>query len=314
MKECALTADYQVRSTMITVTKEAIIKGFEEAGVKQGDTLFVHSALRTFGAVEGGAETVVTAMVEAVGTTGTIVVPTFTSKHKREQDLVIDPQNDASEMGAISERVRTMPKAKRSIAYRHSVAAIGKHAEGITSANSEVSAFDMEGVFGKMLAFDTKVLFLGTTYETSTSHHFAEYLLAVPYRHTVPLTIKVRMPDGSVNEQNMTDYTPKPTVAGDDYYRGTDFNKLGRMLEDKGLVKTTFIGNAAVRLFKLKDLIELATEKYSIDPNIFLVLEGQKELTPLSEGVLVRSKEKVDGTKRPHSAIWSVVDPNNVYK
>ena len=40
------------------LSKEQIIRGLRETGLKRNDVVLVHSAMRTFGYIEGGAETV----------------------------------------------------------------------------------------------------------------------------------------------------------------------------------------------------------------------------------------------------------------
>ncbi len=113
-----------------------IIEGFRKAGVQAGDTVLIHSALRPFGCVEGGAATVARALYSALGETdGTLVAPAFCFAHEIQDNPIIDPENDASEMGAISEAVRRMDGALRSLAYRHSFSALGRHAQTITNVD-----------------------------------------------------------------------------------------------------------------------------------------------------------------------------------
>ena len=99
------------------------------------------------GFVEGGAETVARALLEAVGEEGTLVAPAFCFAHEIEEIPVIDPASDRSEMGKISEAIRTLPGARRSTAYRHSLSAVGKHAELITSVDPYYSVFDIDSSF-----------------------------------------------------------------------------------------------------------------------------------------------------------------------
>ena len=217
------------------LTREEIVDGLRRLDLKAGDVVLAHSAMRTFGYVQGGAETVVAAMLEILGERGTFVVPTFTFKHEIEDDPIIDPGNEPSEMGVITETVRLRSDALQSTAYRHSFAAVGRRAGVITDVDPSLSVFDLRSAFGVMLALNTQVLLLGVDYHSSTSHHFAEWLCEVPYRHTIELDIKVRQKDGSIIEQKMTDYQPKPSGTGS-YYgsRHPDFNRLGKMIEDKG--------------------------------------------------------------------------------
>lgn len=59
------------------VDKAAILASLRELGVKEGDTLMVHSSLSACGHIVGGAKTVIDALVEAVGEDGNFFFPSF---------------------------------------------------------------------------------------------------------------------------------------------------------------------------------------------------------------------------------------------
>lgn len=295
---------------MSHVTEEQVTSGLRNAGVRSGQVILVHSAMRTLGMVAGGADTVVNGLLDVLGPQGTLVAPTFTFAHEATDDPLIDPKNDPSEMGAITETVRRRSGAMRSTAYRHSFAAIGPQAPAITQVDPSLSVFDVNSSFGAMLKVDTHILLLGMTYAHSTSHHFAERLCDVPYRHTLPIEVKVRMPDGSIQTQSMTDYQPKPSPDGS-YYgsRGPDFNRLGRELEQRGQVGTAPIGNAAIRCYAMRNLIDLAKKEGTRDANVFRTEDGKKEqYTPLKFGTIVISPMLQDGAGREFSCQWCVMD------
>jgi aminoglycoside 3-N-acetyltransferase len=263
--------------------------------------------------VAGGAESVVSALLELVGPAGTLVVPTFTFAHEAEDDPIIDPRSDRSEMGIITETARLHPEALRSVAYRHSFAAIGRRARVITQVDPALSPFDLRASFGVMLGLNTQVVLLGVTYSSSTSHHFAELVCDVPYRQTIAKNVKVRRADGSVTGQAMIDYQPKS--SGGSYYgtRGPDFNRLGMMLEGQGRVGKTFIGNAAVRRFAMRDLVDLAQAEAARDYNIFRTADGEAgHFTKLDFGQCLFSPQFPDGAGRPNRVQWCVGDPKRL--
>jgi len=296
------------------LTQTDIAAGFRATGLGAGDVVLIHSAMRTFGTIDDGARTVVDALLEVLGPTGTLVVPTFTFAHEAEDDPMIEPATDCSEMGIITETARSRPDAMRSIAFRHSVAAMGPRASVITEVDPSLSPFDLRASFGVMLALNTQVLLLGLTYASSTSHHFAEFVCDVPYRQTLPLNVKVRRSSGEIAEQAMTDYQPKS--EGGSYYgsRGCDFNRLGKMLEDGDRVGTAFVGNCAVRRFAMRDLVDLARVEAARDYNVFRTADGQPEkTTPLSFGQTVLSPTLVDGAGRPHRVEWCVKDSGKLH-
>ena len=291
------------------VTSSNLIEGFREVGLKPGDVVLTHSAMRTFGTIDGGADAVIDALLEVLGPRGTLVAPTFTFAHEATDDPIVDPASDRSEMGIITETARKRPDALRSTAYRHSFAAIGRRATVITNIDPALPVFDFRSSFGVMLSLNTHVLLLGVTYTSSTSHHFAEMVCEVPNRHTIPLTVKVRRDEGSLTEQTMTDYQPKS--EGGSYYgsRGPDFNRLGMMLESHGVVGKTFIGNAAIRRFPMRALIDLAQVEAETDYNVFRTADGKpSEITELDFGQCIMSPELPDGAGRLHRVQWCVKD------
>jgi aminoglycoside N3'-acetyltransferase len=291
-----------------------IAVALRRVGLGAGQTVLVHSALRTLGRVEGGAETVVDALLDVVGARGTLVVPTFTFVHEVEADPLIDPAADLSEMGAITEAARRRPDAQRSTAFRHSVAAIGRRAALFAGVDPGLPPFDLRSTFGLLLALDAQVLLLGVTYANSTSHHFGEWMCDVSYRHALERRARVRLPDGSAVERTLGDYQPKPSPDGT-YYgpRATDFNHLGLLLEQQGSVGIGAAGNAMARRFGIRELIALAEREAAIDENVFRTPEGRADhVTLLPDGVFVTGDPALDGAGRPERHLWTVVDPTAI--
>lgn len=290
------------------LTKAEIVGGLHRVGLKACDVVLVHAAMRTLGHVDGGAETVVEALLEVLGKHGTLVVPTFTSAHYAAEDPIVDPENDPSEMGIISQTVKTRPDALKSIAYSASFAAVGRRAEVITQVDPSLTVFDLRSSFGVMLALNTQILLLGVPYQSSTSHHFAEYVCDVPYRHTIDLgEVKFRRKDGSIVMQRMTEHVPLPGAPALDYH------KLGRMLEEQGSVSIGAIGNAVARRYAMRDLIDLAQTEAEKDYSIFLAPEGDPHYrTPLEFGKIVKGPKRLDSGGWVHNPTWYVMDESKL--
>ncbi|MCH2661659.1 AAC(3) family N-acetyltransferase, partial [bacterium] len=70
---------------MDTYDQQALAADFQRLGLTAGDTVFVHSALSTLGHVEGGADTVIAALLSVVGHSGTLAAPAFT--YEEDPDL-----------------------------------------------------------------------------------------------------------------------------------------------------------------------------------------------------------------------------------
>ena len=52
------------KSRVSIVNKDLIADGLQSLGLKRGDIVIVHSSLSSFGYVEGGADTVIVALLE----------------------------------------------------------------------------------------------------------------------------------------------------------------------------------------------------------------------------------------------------------
>ena len=78
---------------MNPITKDQIVFALQLGGIEKGDVVMMHSALSSIGYVEGGAETVIDAVLEAVGPEGTYAVSTMNGSHP------FDPQNAPSTVG-----------------------------------------------------------------------------------------------------------------------------------------------------------------------------------------------------------------------
>jgi len=58
-------------------TKRRIVDGLRELGITPGMRVMVHSSLKSFGPVEGGAQIVVDALMEVITPQGTLMMPSF---------------------------------------------------------------------------------------------------------------------------------------------------------------------------------------------------------------------------------------------
>ena len=278
-----------------TLTRKKTAAALGRLGLAPNSVLFVHSSLSSIGRVEGGAAAVVDAFLDVLGPAGTLVVPTFTFTHGRSDNTVFDPALDPSEMGRISEETRTRTGARRSCHLLHSVGALGKHAGEITAVHGP-SAWAADGPFWKLHELDAQILLLGVPYLRCTYFHLLEQLVQVPYRRWREVKACVRAQDGSLQPLPTLVYSPGPGFAGN------DFNKLGNLLEERGLASVNCVGNAVTRLFRARDAFKHGLAQYRQDRQLFL-LTGER-CTPLRDGVLT---DELNNEK-------SVVDPAFIYR
>ncbi len=280
---------------MQSLTQQHLVGALQAAGLASGQVVFVHSALSSLGHVVGGANTVVDAFLAVLGPRGTLVAPTFTFAHGRTVYPIFDPQQDRSEMGAISEAIRTRPGAQRSCHLLHSVAALGAQAEAISAVHGP-SAWAADGPFWQLYEQEAIILLLGVPYLRCTWFHLIEQLVQVSYREWVDKAAWVRNGEGQLQPLPTQIYRPKAD------FPGNDFNKLGAQLEAAGRVKISAVGNAVARAFAVRDALTLAIAHYRQDPLLFV--KTTPAYHPLGSGVMTTDlhTEKV------------VLDPTEIYR
>lgn len=235
------------------ITEEGIVEGLKELGLKSCDTVVVHSSLSSFGRVEGGAEIVVDAILEVLGTEGTLVVPTF-----NYEPGVFDPQKTPSIVGKITEAVRLRPNAIRSLHPTHSVASIGSLAEIITEGHENVDPFGRGSALFKVLQVNGKILQLGTTHTTNSMVHVAEEIVGVPYLNR-QRQVGIKTAQGKVIRR----WVRRPGCS-----RG--FDLIEEPLRQRGQITETTIGKCRARLMSARAVVDVAVELLKSDPEALL--------------------------------------------
>ncbi len=231
----------------MNVTYDMLIEGFKNIGLNKGDSVMAHSSLKAFGYVEGGADTIIDALIEVIGEQGTIIMPTFTLSFMNAQAPVFDVKNSPSEVGKITEIFRTRNNVYRSKHITHSVAIWGKDAKYIASLPSG-TAWGDDSPFKWLLDKDGYILMLGTDYKTCTLIHKAEEDLQVPYRYmkTYPSS-KIILEDGTIIDNTTKGYFLKQGVS-------SDWSELIKQLEAANITRQVQIGQATVKLAKARDI------------------------------------------------------------
>ena len=129
----------EIKQTSKMITKSKIIKDLQRMGIEQGDVLWVHSSLKRIGFVDGGPSTVISALLEAVGEDGTLLIPTFTRrtmyKNCIQKGFKFDPKTTETGLGAIPSTFLKMEGVTRSIHPTSSVSAIGKYSKEMTRSH-----------------------------------------------------------------------------------------------------------------------------------------------------------------------------------
>lgn len=186
----------ELASTQPVVTRADLVRDLRNNGVNPGDLLFVHSSLKSLGFVEGGPDTVISALLEAVGDEGTVMLPTYYMPGGgilstcQIPDYEFDPRIHGSNMGALPEAFLKFPNVHRSIHPTHSVSAIGKYAKYLTESHHlAASVFGEGSPWERCWQLNGKVFGLGISMGPVTFYHLLEDRVGDSF------PLPVRMPD-----------------------------------------------------------------------------------------------------------------------
>jgi len=182
-------ADRRYAEGKRVVSAAEIRAALAELPVPEDAVVFVHSAMSRLGFVEGGAETVVAALVDFVigKRHGTIAAPTFSMEGGMADTLrggkVFDARQTPSGTGRITELLRRQADARRSLHPTHSVAALGPRAAWLVGDHHrDARAFGPLSPFGRLIEADRFVLGLGVDLGPVTFYHTVEDLGRFPRR------------------------------------------------------------------------------------------------------------------------------------
>jgi len=122
-----------------------IFNSLQSIGLKEGDSIFIHSNLGFFGRLKSAknqedyCNSFLNSFKKILGESGTIVVPTFSYSFCNKK--YFDINNTMGICGMFSEYLRDLPESTRSEDPNFSITAIGKNAKFFTEKPTE-NSFD----------------------------------------------------------------------------------------------------------------------------------------------------------------------------
>jgi aminoglycoside 3-N-acetyltransferase len=256
-----------------SITKKNILTGLTSIGVKNGDILLVHSALSKIGYVDGGADAVIDALLEAVGEEGTVLVPTLTGSAdlSASNPPVFDVAKTPCWTGIIPETFRRRPEAIRSLHPTHSVSAIGKKAREITKNHENcLTPCGRGSPYDKLAEWGGYVLLVGVKLDCCTLLHSAEELAGLPYHmQASPVDARLIDKDGKTRTVQLGIHR---------YGSPRDFCKLEPILLEQKAMTIGNIGQAKVRRIDAGRLMAIVMAILAKDPEYLLAKQADSSL------------------------------------
>lgn len=255
-----------IARTPFPFTAQSLAEALRRCGLRVGQTVLVHMAMSRLGWVVGGAEAVIHAFIDVLGPTGTLMMPTHTTNNTdpaewqhppipqewwqlvRDHTPAYNPATTPTrQMGAVAELFRTWPGAVRSSHPVTSFAALGPNAAYLTADHVLEEDTGNRSPVGRLYELDGHVLLLGVSHWNNTSLHLAEARASYPGKRTIRAGAATLI-DG---RRERVEYDALETY-------GDDFGAIGDAFDAAQALEMQQIGQAEVRFFRQRALVDFA--------------------------------------------------------
>ena len=238
---------------MKTISVETLTQQLLELGVKRGVVLLVHTSFSKVKPVEGGSSGLISALRAALGSEGTLVMPSMSYDDDHPYDKTTSP---CPEMGIVADTFWRLSGVQRSD-NNHAFSAIGPLAGQITAPHPIDHPHGLDSPVGRVYQLDGQILLLGVEHDSNTTIHLAESLAGVRYRRAKYITI---LKDGIASRFDFQeiDHCCQNFVLADGW------------LDERRLQNYGTVGHAKTRLIRSRDIVSAVTERIKINETIFL--------------------------------------------
>ncbi len=236
-----------------------VVDQLRALGVRSGGVLLVHTSFRAVRPIEGGPLGLIDALRSALGSEGTLVMPSWTG----DDEVPFDPASTpaAEDLGTTADLFWRQPGVVRSD-HSQAFAAIGPRAEAIVKTPLPLPPHVPDSPVGRVHDFDGQVLLLGVGHDADTSLHLAELIAKVPYG--IPRHCMVRQDGKRVRiDYRENDHCCRRFALADDWLRA------------RGLQAEGPVGHGTARLARARDIVGLAVDAIRQQPTIFLHEPGE---------------------------------------
>ena len=266
------------RSNDPVISKAEILAALSAVGVRKGDALLVHSSLSACGKIDGGAKTIIDAIIETIGPEGNFFVPTFQRSecylngiNKRWDHRPSDFRDRASEavrwVGTLPlEFMRLWPDAPRGVHLSHSWAGWGPRAAEVLSRQTEDEPpFSDNSCPMIVKDMGGKILHFGSPVGHTSFVHCFETHFNLP--GLGPSYYDVRLEDGTITWK----FVPKGLPGPREFYAKDENARFFREAVARGLeIRRATLGVGELKLIDCRQFWEIGSALVTEDPRIII--------------------------------------------
>lgn len=161
--------------------QDSISQGLCSLGIVPGDTVLIHSSMKSLGVTEKPQE-VLNAIRSYLGEKGTLCLPALSYATVNQENPYFSYKDTPACIGLLPETFRKMEGVVRSMSPTHSVCAAGYLAKELTcDQHLDNTPVGPHSPFRKLPAIGGKILMLGCGLHSNTFMHGMEEAALVPY-------------------------------------------------------------------------------------------------------------------------------------
>jgi aminoglycoside 3-N-acetyltransferase len=244
------------------VTREDIVTGLRALSLTAGSGVMVHSSLKSFGHIEGGALAVIEALMTVLTPRGTLLMPSFNHRAPFEDGGpgYYHPGETPTTNGAIPDLFWRLPGVSRSLDPTHPIAAWGHNSRRYTQNHHRTLTMGPQSPLGLLCVDGGYGLLLGVGYGANTFHHVVEMSTGAPCLGCRTEAYPVILPDGLRVMGRTWGWRARACPIN-------DYHLYQEEMEARGLQRVVTIGNCRAILYRLSDCYVVDSELLRVGKN-----------------------------------------------
>lgn len=219
-----------------------------------GGVLLVHTSYRAVRPVEGGPLGLIAALLESLGSQGTLVMPSWPSDD--DQPFAPGETPSSADLGIVADTFWRQPGVVR-CKHPQAFAAVGPKAKEITADPLPLPPHIPASPVGRVHDLDGQILLLGVGHQANTTLHLAELIAGVPYGLDKSCTVYENGKPKRIDYRE-NDHCCERFVLADGWLR------------EAGLQSEGLVGHAVAKLMRSRDIVDTVVAHLKRDLLVFL--------------------------------------------